>query len=292
MKRTVDVSIIILNHNTKELVLRCLSSLRNAQRQGGRWEVFVVDNGSTDGSVEALKLVEGIRLIVNERNSGFAAGNNLAIKKATGRYILLLNSDTKVHARTIGDMVAFMDEHKRAGIATCAVTLASGRMDLACHRGFPTPWAALTYFLGLERLFPQSQLFGQYHQGYKDMTVPHTIDCPSGAFFMVRKEAVRDVGLLDEAYFMYGEDLDWAYRIKAHGWEVWFNPYASVVHYKKQSGRESRDAKIRKQTTKHFYQAMILFYEKHYRNAYPWIVRIMVLLLLRLRIALVTTLSL
>jgi GT2 family glycosyltransferase len=298
MKVTVDVSIIIVNYNTKELTLSCLLSLKKAYTNRVTWEIFVVDNASTDGSVEALKQLQkqdpffrNLRVVSQSENTGFARGNNSAINMSSGRYVLLLNSDTVVLPGAIQEMIEFMDAHKKAGASTCKLILPNGSIDPACHRGFPSPWAALTYFLGLERLFGKSNVFGQYHLGYKDMTTAHEIDVPSGAFFLVRREILRVVGGLDEDYFMYGEDIDWAYRIKKHGWEIWFNPRVMVTHLKKQSGRAHSDLRLRKSIERHFYETMILFYQKHYRKTYPAVITFFIILLLRFRIMLLNIFS-
>jgi hypothetical protein len=178
-----------------------------------------------------------------------------------------------------------MENHPKAGVSTCKLLLSDGSMDPACHRGFPTPWAACTYMLGFEKVFPKSHVFGQYHEGYKDMTVPHQIDCPSGAFFLVRREVIDQVGMLDEDYFMYGEDIDWAYRIKEKGWEIWFNPYASILHLKKQSGRKHENNSIVKHANANFYTTMKLFYKKYYEKVYPWMVTRLVYFAIDLRIS-------
>jgi GT2 family glycosyltransferase len=230
--------------------------------------MIVVDNGSTDGSGGMFKTFKGITLILNKKNVGFAKANNKGIKIAKGKYILLLNSDTEVRQDSIQTMLRFMDGHPKAGAATCRLDLVSGEMDPACHRGFPTPWAAFTYMTGLEKLFPATRVFGRYHMGYKDMTVPHQVDCISGAFFLARRETISEVGLLDEDFFMYAEDIDWAYRFKQKGWEVWFNPQASVLHKKKKSGR-SNELRSRAVTTEiYFHTYNWLFFKKHYAKKY------------------------
>ncbi len=287
MKNRIDLSIVIVSFNTKELTLRCLESIRRAMTAKDQWEVIVVDNASTDGSAEEISnfkfLISNGALIQNKTNFGFARANNIGIQKACGRYILLLNSDTEVSKGAIQSMVAFMDTHPEAGVATCKLVLANGEMDPACHRGFPTPWAALTYFTGLERLFPRLRIFGQYHQGYKDMNIPHEVDAISGAFFLIRRKVIDQVGLLDEDFFMYGEDLDWAYRIRQKGWKILFNPDISVFHKKKQSGREHADVVIRQETKRHFYETMKLFYIKHYRRRYGWLVTQLILFGIKLK---------
>ncbi len=287
MNKLIDLSIIIVSFNTKFFLGECLKSVELADKDGFETEVIVVDNASSDGSREEIQKLkfksQNIKIIQNETNLGFAAANNLGIKKSKGKYVLLLNSDTQLGKESLIKMIKFMDGHSEAGAATAKLELTSGQMDPACHRGFPTPWAALTYFAGLEKLFPKSRILGQYHEGYKDPGKPHEIDSPSGAFFMVRKTVIEKVGLLDEDYFMYGEDLDWAYRMRESGYQIWFNPEVTVLHRKKQSGRESGNVELRKITQKYFYETMELFYRKHYSRRYGWLVTGLVLLGIKLR---------
>ena len=273
----MDLSIIIVNYNTKDYLSRLLPSVKKAC-YGLRSEVFVVDNASHDGSPQLVKRrFPWVKLIALRKNLGFAKANNRALKRARGRYLLLLNSDTKVFSSTFFQMIEFMEKHPRAGLATCRVELEGGELDPACHRGFPTPWAAFTYFAGLEELFPHSRLFAQYHQGWKDLSRPHQIDSPSGAFFFLRRQAFLQVGLLDERFFLYGEDLDYAYRLKQAGWQVWYYPGTKIIHYKKRSGRlrgygKKITQEVKKERLKaigHFYDTMKLFYQKHYLNRYP-----------------------
>lgn len=264
-----DISVIILSYNTKDLTLACLRALLDSNLEKSTMEVILVDNASTDGTVQEVRAVfPSVTCVVNTTNVGFARGNNVGIRRAKGRYILLLNSDTEVDKDAIRTVLHFMEDHPRAGVATAKLVLGDGTIDPACHRGFPTPWAAFTYFTKLETLFPHSTLFGQYHMGYKTMNVPHEVDAVSGAFLMVRKKVVDEVGLLDEDFFMYGEDLDWAYRIKELGWEVWFDPDARVLHHKKKSGRSHADKKQRLTIQEHFLTTMQLFYKKHYEKKY------------------------
>lgn len=264
----IDVSIIIVSFNTKDLLRACLAAVAAG-------EIIVVDNGSSDGSVEMIKKeFPNVTLIANSQNRGFAAANNQGLKRARGRYLLLLNSDTQVPLGGIEEVTRFMDEHPDIGVCGVKLMLPNGTMDPASHRGFPTPWAALTYFLGLEKT--HSQIFGQYHQLYKNFNEPHEIDSPSGAFYFVRREVYETVGGLDEDYFMYGEDLDWSYRIKQKGWKIYFYPRVTVLHHKKQSGRASTDPALRKQTQQYFYDTMRLFYKKHYSHRYSPLVTALV----------------
>lgn len=265
MEKISDLSIVIVNFNTRELTRKCLLSIQKSSP-----EVIVCDNGSTDGSLEVLrKEFPYVRFIDNKKNLGFAAGNNPGIKLSTGKYVLLLNSDTEVSPLALSSMTRFMDDHPEVGAATCKLILPDGSMDPACHRGFPTPWAAFTYVLKLEMLLPKTKLFGQYHQFYKDLSTVHEVDSISGAFFLVRREVIKQVGLLDEDYFMYGEDIDWAYRIKAAGWKIMFNPKVSVLHKKKQSGRAHGNKKQRRATDIYFHTNNWLFFKKHYAKNHP-----------------------
>lgn len=281
------LSIIIVNFNTKDLLYACLTSVLAHKKKEDQWEIIVVDNASKDGSQEEIKNVKlkikNVALIQNKENRGFATANNQGIRASKGDYILLLNSDTEARKGTIQTMLAYLKSHQSINAATCRVELPDGSLDPACHRGFPTPWAACTYFLGLEHLFPHSKLFSHYHQGYKDMTKEHSVDCISGAFFLIRKKVIDTVGLFDEAFFMYGEDIDWCYRIRQAGYAIGFYPFVSILHRKKQSGRAHEDESIQKQTKSYFYETMKLFYSKHYRRRYNWIISSLVLFGIKVR---------
>ena len=272
MNMQPDVSIIILTYDTQKLTLSCLQSITKTTWGKVTKEIIVVDNASNDTTVESIQRdYPHITLVKNQKNLGFAAGNNVGIKKAKGKYILLLNSDTEVRSDSIPSMILFMKSHSKAGASGCRLDFPDGTMDPACHRGFPTPWAACTYFAGLEKLFPRTRIFGQYHMGYLDITKPHQVDCISGAFFLTRRDVIESVGMLDERFFMYGEDIDWAYRIKHNCWEVWFNPDVRIIHYKKQSGRESNVKESKGVAEQHFLNTMKIFYQKHYEKKYSWL---------------------
>jgi len=285
MKAITDISVIILNYNTLDLTRQCLTTLFASKLGKYSMEIIVCDNASSDSSLEVLsKEFPKAVFIDNKKNLGFAAGNNTGIKKARGRYVLLLNSDTEVPPTTIAEMIRFMDEHPKAGASTCLLRLADGTMDPACHRGFPTPWVAFTYMAKLEKLFPHTRMFGEYHQLYKDLSTVHEVDCISGAFFLVRREVLSDVGLLDEDYFMYGEDIDWAYRMNQKGWKIFYNPNVSILHKKKQSGRANILKKRRVTTEIYFHKYNWLFYKKHFAKKYPQIFSFFVDTFYRLRL--------
>lgn len=238
-----------------------------------RYEIFVVDNDSSDRTTDVVKgSFPSIKLLQNDQNVGYAKANNQAIRLSTAPYILLLNSDTLVRRKTIDFMISYMESHPKVGVATCAVYLENGQLDPACHRGFPTPWASLTYFLGLEKLFPQIKWLSGYHLLYLPLSKEHEIDSPSGAFYFVRRRVIDEVGLLDENFFMYGEDLDWSFRIKQAGWKIMFVPDVAITHLKKKSGRQSDREESRKLATEAFYDTMKIFYQKHYSRIYPKVV--------------------
>ena len=285
MTKKPKVSVIILSYNTKSLLEECLRAVYNSKNiDKEELEVIVVDNNSSDDSCEMVsKKFAQARLIKNKENIGYSAGNNAGIKIATGSYILLLNSDAVVEKDTLKTMLDFMDQNQLLGVSTCRVELPNGELDWACHRGFPTPWNAFTYFAGFERLFPKSRVFSGYHQSWKDLKKPHEVDVISGAFFLIRREIINKVGLLDERFFMYGEDIDLCYRIRQAGYRIMFNPSVKVLHHKKQSGRNKDDEEIRKQSERFFFETMELFYRKHYVHKYPWIVSELVFAALRMR---------
>lgn len=259
----LDASIIIVNFNTRQLTLDCLQSVY-ASSTSYSYEVIVVDNASYDGSVEAIrKAYPQIRLIANNDNTGFAVANNQGMKIAKGRYILLLNSDTVVQLDTLQTMIGFMDRHPEMGASGCKVILPDGSLDKACKRGFPTPSASFYYAFGISRLFPDRPKFNQYQLEHLSPDDEYPVDCLVGAFMLVRRETIDQVGGLDETFFMYGEDIDWCYRIKEAGWGIFYYPRTYIVHYKGGSARR-KPLKI----TYEFHRAMWVFHRKHYAKKY------------------------
>lgn len=277
----MDLSIIILNYNGKSWLEKLLPSLQAnwLKKTLLETEVVVVDNASTDDSTTFVEQQSGVRLICSDRNGGFAFGNNLALKNNPARYVMLLNSDTEflAHGSNLDVLVAYMDANPAVGIITPNLRLDNGLPDLASHRGEPTPWAAFTYFSGLERMFPKSKRFGQYHQTYRFTKSIHDIDACSGAAMLVRNDALTKVGLLDERFFMYAEDIDWCKRFREAGYRVVYHPEVTLIHHKYRSGLGNRDAKLQSDTRKWFYFTMLQYYDKHYRKLYPafyrWILK-------------------
>jgi len=291
-RKKIDISIIILSYNTKDLLRDCLASVEKTEKKNYTLEVFVVDNASSDKSPEMVKKeFPWVKLLVSKKNLGFSGGNNLALKKAQGRYILFLNSDTKLRSDVFTHLVPFMDKNKKVGAVTVKTMLMSGKMDPDCHRGFPTPWASMSYFLGLEKLFPKNKLLGRYHKFYLNLNKIHEIDAGFGTFMFVRKKTLDEVGWWDENYFFYGEDLDLFYRIKTAGWKVIFYPEPLVVHYKGASSGLRRESKgvtkpsrqTRLKTAKASIRAMEIFYRKFYREKYPRLLTLLVILGIKIK---------
>lgn len=267
----LDLGVVILNYNTRELLRACLRTVL-ASEGDFCYQVCVVDNASTDGSAEMVRNeFPQAMLITSASNGGFSYGNNLGLRRfgfaedgaAAPRCALLLNPDTEVSPSALADMLAFMDAHPRCGVAGPKLVRLDGSLDLACRRSFPSPEISLYRMAGLSRLFPGSRRFGRYNMTYLDPDQVTQVDSVVGAFMLVRGEAIRQVGLLDETFFMYGEDLDWAYRIKEQGWEVWYNPAVTVLHVKEAASKSSIKAR------QEFYRAMEIFYRKHYAATTP-----------------------
>ena len=277
----MDLSIIIVSYNTKDILVQCLRSIyENAA--GISFEVIVVDNASTDRTQEELakhKFTNFI-LIKNKENLGFSKANNIGVRKSAGKFILFLNPDTKLHDETLQKMLTFIKENLHCGAATCKVLLPNGQIDDSCHRGFPTPWNALTHFSGISKLFPKSKIFNGYNLGNLDLTQIHEIDALAGSFMLVRREAGEQVKWWDEDYFFYGEDLDFCYMLKQKDWSIFYNPHATITHLKGVSGGIKKISKeittangeTKKRATKARFDAMRIFYKKHYEQRYPWFI--------------------
>jgi len=255
----LKLSVIIVNYNVEYFLEQCLNSTYKALEQVSG-EVFVVDNNSIDGSVEMVKAkFPQAHLIANKDNTGFSVANNQAMKIANGEYVLLLNPDTIVEEDTFKQVVDFMDEHPDAGGLGCKMIDGKGIFLPESKRGLPTPAVAFYKIFGLSKLFPKSKKFGKYHLTYLDDNEIHEIDVLSGAFMMMRKTTLDKVGLLDEAFFMYGEDIDLSYRIVKGGYKNYYYPKTRIIHYKGESTKKSSVNYVFV-----FYNAMIIFAKKHF----------------------------
>jgi GT2 family glycosyltransferase len=229
-----------------------------------RFDVWVVDNNSGDDSVAMVEEnFPKVKLIKNEKNCGFAKANNMAMSRIRSNYILLLNPDTVICDNAIEKTVHFMDGNPEVGITGCRVLNKDGTLQLACRRSIPTPSIAFLRLTGLSRLFPNSKTMARYNLTYLDIDKPHEVDAVSGAFLMIRGEVVDKIGMLDERFFMYGEELDWCFRTKKDKWKVMYYPEAEIIHYKGECSKSnSRKAAFE------FYRSMYLFHRKHFADNY------------------------
>ncbi|MEF3274275.1 MAG: glycosyltransferase family 2 protein [Chloroflexus sp.] len=264
-----SLAVVILNYNRADLLAECLHSIAAAPTRC-QLTVWVVDNASTDGSAAMVReRFPWVYLIESPVNGGFSAGNNLALRRILALpeppdYILLLNNDTVVTPGALDGMVDYLDQHPAVGAVGPKLLLPDGSLDLACRRRFPTPAIAFYRLFGLARLFPRSRRFAAYNMTYLDPNIETEVDSVVGACMMVRTAVVREVGLLDEAFFMYGEDLDWTYRIKQYGWKIMYYPAVIVYHHKRAASSRQPIPSIRA-----FYHAMRLFHRKHYAATTP-----------------------
>jgi GT2 family glycosyltransferase len=276
--RTPDLSVVVASYNTKDLLRQCLATLRSACAEVSA-EVIVVDNSSEDGTqgMVAAEFPE-VRLLANDRNEGFARANNRALTTARGRFVLLLNPDTLVAKETIPPLIGFLDEHPKVGMVGCRVDRPDGALDEACKRSFPTVSSAFARLVGLDRLFPRSA--GSYRNLTADPAGRYEVDAVVGAFMLLRRETIADVGGLDEDYFMFGEDLDWCYRVKQRDWQIYYVGDRSIVHHKGASTRQEPQ-----RMNYHFHRAMYLFHRKHLVDRYPFFVNWLVYTGITLRYA-------
>ncbi len=247
----MKLSVIIVNYNVRPYLTACLDSVQRAL-EGIESEVFVVDNHSDDDSVEVVSRdYAWVHLINNRDNLGFSKANNIAIRQAQGEYILLLNPDTVVAEDTLKGVIDFMDQHPKAGGAGVRMHNADGTLAPESRRAIPTPFVAARKMLGFTK---------RYYMSYLSWDAPAQIEVVSGAFMLLRHKAINEVGMLDEDFFMYGEDIDLSYRLLQGGWQNWYLPY-DIVHYKGQSTSKSDFRYVHV-----FYQAMLIFFRKHYSH--------------------------
>lgn len=269
----MDLSVIIITYKERELLKKCLQSVF-ASLTSYKYEVIVTDSNSQDGSVEMVqKDFPQVKVLDNRVNLGFSKGNNVAIKQAQGKYILLLNADTTVQIDTLELSVRYMEEHNDVGALGCKVLLPSGELDKACRRKFPNPANSFLRLFGLAK-------YSDYNIN-TPIDQEMEVDAIMGAYFLVRKNVIDEVGMLDEEFFMYGEDLDWCWRIKEAGHKIVYYPKAQITHYKYGASKSVPFRVIRWAHT-----AMKIFYRKHYAKKYPWVFNQLVYLGINLRMGL------
>ena len=247
----MKLSVVIVSYNVRRFVEQCLDSVHKAS-EGIETEVFVVDNASQDDTVEPIgKEYPWVRLIANDDNLGFARANNIAIRQSVGEYVLLLNPDTIVAEQTLRQAVDFMDAHPKAGGVGVRMHNADGTLAPESRRAIPTPWVSCLKMLGFTR---------RYYMSHLSWDEPGRIEVISGAFCLLRRKALDQIGLLDEDFFMYGEDIDLSFRLLKGGWENWYVP-CDIVHFKGESTQKSTFRYVHV-----FYQAMLIFFRKHYSH--------------------------
>lgn len=278
----LDLGIVIVNWNTRDLLHRCLETVF-ASEGDFSYRVVVVDNASDDDSAGMIKRdFPQVELIANRENVGYPRANNIGLRalgfrgardvaESAPRYALLLNPDTETPPQALWNMIQFMDSRPDIGVAGPKLVLNDGSLDKACRRGFPTPVVSFYHYSGLAKLFPRSRRFGRYNMTFADEDQDLEVDSVVGAYMQARKEAIEAVGLLDEAFFMYGEDLDWAFRIKQAGYKVWYHAAVTVRHVKRAASRQSPKAQFE------FWRAMLIFYRKHYRRGAIFPVHLMIM---------------
>jgi len=280
-----DLGIVIVNWNTADELERCLETVF-ASEGDFTYRVVVVDNDSDDGSPEMVReKFPRAELLETGDNLGYPKGNNVGLRHLgyhgigevdsdAPRYAVLLNPDTEVPPTAFYEMLQFMDSRPDIGIAGPRLTLPDGSLDKACRRGFPTPMVSFYHFSGLAKLFPDNETFGRYNMTFADPANELEVDSVVGAYLQIRKEAIEKVGLLDEIYFMYAEDIDWCYRVKQAGWKVWYYAPVTVYHVKRAASKKSAKAQFE------FWRAMLIFYRKYYRHTTPFIVHSIILMAL------------
>jgi len=260
--QTFDITIVIVNYNVKDFLEQCLNSIRKAKRNF-LVEVFVVDNNSTDGSIEFLEpLYPEVKFIQTGKNLGFSKANNIAIKQAKGTYTLILNPDTILSEDTLEKMYEYMRYCPEVGVSGCKVLNGDGTFQLACRRGFPTPWTSFTKLFGLQKLFPKSKIFAKYNQTFRSENESYYIDAVIGAFMFCDTELIKNLGGFDEAYFMYGEDLDLCRQVQLSGRHVSYYHETTIIHFKGESTKRSSINEL-----KHFYDAMEIFAKKYFSSS-------------------------
>jgi GT2 family glycosyltransferase len=258
----MQLSVIIVNYNVKHFLEQALYSVEKACANLNA-EIFVVDNNSVDGSCDMVKQkFPTVKLIENKVNTGFSKANNQAIRESKGQYVLLINPDTLVEEDCFEKVIQFMDTQEDAGAVGVKMIDGAGKFLPESKRGLPTPEVAFYKIFGLSALFPKSSKFGKYHLGYLSNEAVHSVEVLAGAFMMIRKSVLNQIGLLDEDYFMYGEDIDLSYRITKAGYKNYYFPDTTIIHYK---GESTKRTSVNYVFT--FYRAMVIFANKHYSQS-------------------------
>lgn len=280
-KPQYELAIIIVNYNTEQLLDNCLASIYKADKPKGGLQVIVEDNGSSDGSRSMLrKKYPKVELVKSSKNLGFAKGNNLAATKLDAKYVLFLNSDTVIKRYALVKPLKYLKNHQKIGAITVKLYLKDGTIDYDNHRDFPTPWVSFCKLFGLSSVFPKSTFFNGYYLGFRNLNKIHTIPLTAGSFLMMPTRLFREIGMWDESYFFYGEDIDLCYRINEKGYKIIYYPKVSTLHLRGATSglrKESKSIAVSSKKTRiklaiASVKAWEIFYKKFYKNKYPKIV--------------------
>jgi GT2 family glycosyltransferase len=260
---SIDISVCIVNYQARDYLAECIRSI--TKHTEANFEIIVVDNGSQDGTIQMLQQdFPDVKLIANDTNQGFTRPMNQALKAGNGRYLLQLNPDTLVMPAALDYLIDFLKTHPEVGICGPKVLNRDGSLQKPCRRGESTPWAAITYFFGLAKLFPQSKTFGQYLMSYMDENETHPVAGVSGSCMLIRRAVVEQIGYLDEDFFAYQEDADYCFRARQAGWRVFYYPEAQVIHYGGKGG--SRVQPFR--SIYEWHRSYYLYYHKNLAKNY------------------------
>lgn len=278
----MTLSLIIVSYNTKKFLKKNLLLLKsNFEKYPIDYEIIVIDNNSHDGTKLMLKKLKNnwfnLKTFFLSQNIGFGKANNLGINKATGKYILFLNSDVFIYDLNFNDLISFMELKQEIGALTVRILLNNKTLDMACHRGLPTIWNSFCYFFGLEKIFKNipllNRIFGGYHLVFLPFFEIHEVEVISGAFFLTQTRLIKEIGGFDNDYFAYGEDVELCYQIRKRNMKIIYYPVWEVFHLKSISGLKiKKNHQIKMTTKKYFYDAMKIFYQKHYSKKYPFFI--------------------
>ena len=292
--KTIDLSIITVAFNSQNEIKKWVEVIDRTVSKYS-FEMIISDNSPNEATekvvVELQKKHPELIYIHNHDNLGFSRANNVAIRKAKGKYLLFLNPDMEVGEGAINGALSFLLAHSDAGSVTPAVYLPNGMLDDSCHRGFPTPWNSFTYFSGLSRKFPKIKLLAGYNMTYLDFTKEHTIDSLAGSFLIISRDLGEKLKWWDDDYFFYGEDIDFCYRINKAGYKIYYLPQYKALHYKgmssgikdisRQESKATNETKI--WATNQRFKAMEIFYKKHYERRYPWALNKLVFIAIKIK---------
>jgi GT2 family glycosyltransferase len=285
-KYKYELAIIIVNYNTRELLDDCLASIFKADHPKGGLQVVVVDNDSADDSLAMVaEKYPAVITIKNSKNLGFAKGNNIGVATSDARHLLFLNSDTVIKRYSLVKPLKYLKMHPKVGAITIKLLLKDGSVDFDNHRGFPTPTASFFKFSGLAKIFPNSTLFNSYHLGFRKLDKIHQIPVAAGSYLMMPTKIFNDIGMWDETYFFYGEDIDICFRINEAGYSIIYYPKVSALHLRgassglrKENSQTAASSKANRiKVAKSSSDAWKIFYKKFYSKRYPAIVTAIVL---------------